>query len=565
MHRRSPLPLVAALIAAACILLPAAAAGAPGLAATISADALTIAADEPVAVRLTLTNQTSAPIPVPVWDTPARGIHAPVFQVTRDGAVVAYTGPLGKRAPAAPADTVEVPAGESRSWAVDLASAWAFTQGGEYSVRFAGSPVVSTNTVRLHVAARAATGPAGRSAIVRPRTAGRTITVTGCTSGQETQARAAVTNADAYAATAVAYFDAYRAGQRYTTWFGTYAAPRWNTAAAHFDLIHEVTSTRDITLECASIADCGGTGTFAFVYPSQPYAIYLCSAFWSAGATGTDSRAGTLIHEISHFTVVAGTDDHVYGQVGAASLASTNPGQAVTNADNHEYFAEDTPTTSDTGAAYTLSRTALDFGATRVGETRTEAFTLTSTGGGPVTITALAASDPEFTVVNDTCSGQAVAPAATCQVTLRFTPAGAGTRSAQVSIAADAPASVGTVQLTATGEAPAAAPQREQPQQLAAPPAATPAAAAAPAWPARPRTTPIRLRLRAVVAPRRLAAAAGLRVPQGATVRVRPSRTAGMLTPAGLRITRPGTHRVTVTVTPRGGTPTTGVATIIAR
>ena len=46
---------------------------------------------------------------------------------------------------------------------------------------------------------------------------------------------------------------------------------------------------------------------------------------------------------MSHFTVVASTNDDVYGQAGAKNLAITNPAQAVDNADNHEYFAENTP------------------------------------------------------------------------------------------------------------------------------------------------------------------------------------------------------------------------------
>jgi peptidyl-Lys metalloendopeptidase len=46
---------------------------------------------------------------------------------------------------------------------------------------------------------------------------------------------------------------------------------------------------------------------------------------------------------MSHFTVVAGTDDYVYGQAGAKNLAITNPDNAVMNADNHEYFAENNP------------------------------------------------------------------------------------------------------------------------------------------------------------------------------------------------------------------------------
>ena len=90
--------------------------------------------------------------------------------------------------------------------------------------------------------------------------------------------------------------------------------------------------------------DCGCKKRYyAYVYPAQPYVIYLCSVYWQAPATGTDSKAGTLIHEMSHFDVVAGTDDYVYGQTGARNLAITNPDNAVMNADNHEYFAENTP------------------------------------------------------------------------------------------------------------------------------------------------------------------------------------------------------------------------------
>ncbi|HKX84772.1 MAG TPA: M35 family metallo-endopeptidase, partial [Pyrinomonadaceae bacterium] len=70
--------------------------------------------------------------------------------------------------------------------------------------------------------------------------------------------------------------------------------------------------------------------------------IYLCNAFWNAPAQGTDSKAGTLVHEMSHFTVVAGTDDHAYGQTACKKLAK-RPQKAIDNADSHEYFAENTP------------------------------------------------------------------------------------------------------------------------------------------------------------------------------------------------------------------------------
>ena len=71
--------------------------------------------------------------------------------------------------------------------------------------------------------------------------------------------------------------------------------------------------------------------------------MHLCGAFFAAPATGTDSKAGTMVHETSHFTVVAGTADNAYGQTACKNLAKSNSNKAVNNADSHEYFAENTP------------------------------------------------------------------------------------------------------------------------------------------------------------------------------------------------------------------------------
>ena len=78
----------------------------------------------------------------------------------------------------------------------------------------------------------------------------------------------------------------------------------------------------------------------ARIRPDCPYRVHLCNAFWNAPSLGIDSKAGTLVHETSHFTVVAGTQDYAYGTTAAKNLAISNPDRAVMNADNHEYFAE---------------------------------------------------------------------------------------------------------------------------------------------------------------------------------------------------------------------------------
>jgi len=47
------------------------------------------------------------------------------------------------------------------------------------------------------------------------------------------------------------------------------------------------------------------------------------------------------VHEMSH--EVAGTRDFDYGTADSKSRARTDPGKAIRNADNYEYFAERAP------------------------------------------------------------------------------------------------------------------------------------------------------------------------------------------------------------------------------
>lgn len=68
------------------------------------------------------------------------------------------------------------------------------------------------------------------------------------------------------------------------------------------------------------------------------------SAFMvSPVATGTDSHAGTLIHKMSRFTVVARTVDWAYAQTAARALADDDPVKALAIADSHEHCVENTP------------------------------------------------------------------------------------------------------------------------------------------------------------------------------------------------------------------------------
>lgn len=300
------------------------------LSTTLTAANQVAPAGAAVNVTVTMTNVTDHAVRVLRYNTPVDGIKEDLFRVSRDGAAVAYLGRHYKWAAPQAADYLTLAPGQSVSATVDLATAYDFSATGEYSLAYGAGDVDNLNPVTaltVQVEGRAFTIPGGAN-----------LTTTGCSSSRVTALTTAYSSARTMAAAALSYLtNTTPSGTpRYTTWFGSYTSSRWSTAKSHFTNISAKLSNE--------VADCTCTDSaYAYVYPTQPYKIYLCNAFWSAPNTGTDSRAGTLIHEMSHFNVVAGTDDNAYGQTACKRLATTNPTRALDNADSHEYFAENTP------------------------------------------------------------------------------------------------------------------------------------------------------------------------------------------------------------------------------
>jgi peptidyl-Lys metalloendopeptidase len=216
---------------------------------------------------------------------------------------------------------------------VDLAESYDLSQTGNYSVRLAVGPLQS-NELKVAIEGR----PSGVRAPA-PDVTTQAVAFSRCDSTQQGTVTQALSAASNYANVAVTYLNGTpSATPRYTTWFGAYSSSGWNTAKSHFVAIKDVYDTKTVTFDCSCKKK-----YYAYVYPNQPYKIYLCSVFWQAPMTGTDSKAGTIIHETSHFDVVAGTDDWAYGQTNAKALAISDPSKALNNADSHEYFAENTP------------------------------------------------------------------------------------------------------------------------------------------------------------------------------------------------------------------------------
>jgi len=318
------------------------------------------------AVEITITNTSRHTVRLPKWQLPSDYVESKLFSVSRDGEPVAYDGPMIKRGLPLQEDFKILRAGETLRTVVDLSAAYDLSKSGQYVVTFIsplqhaslddgsmlkqgnGLPMlIKSAPLRLWVdgndqlaAAKTGDNTAQKG---KPGTGGTVVngvSFKSCTTTQTSGAGSAVVEARKYSENAKGYLNAGTVGPRYTTWFGAYTSSRYNTAESHFVDIDAAMdqSGGKITINCGC-----NQNYYAYVYPSRPYEIFVCRAFWSAPLTGTDSKAGTLIHEMSHFNVVAGTDDIVYGQSGAKQLAINDPDGALNNADSHEYFAENKP------------------------------------------------------------------------------------------------------------------------------------------------------------------------------------------------------------------------------
>ena len=349
------------------------------------------ATSEDVLVTVTIYNPTKNPVKVLRWFTPEDQTAERLFLVTRNGEMVAYTGPVYKRVPATGNDYISLRPGASIVRTVNLGASYDLSQDGQYEVAFAvaafnlfnekanafrAKDVLISQKISLEVEGREAKGTptppppggGGKGTPTPPSPSTPTslppVTPTStppsgggkgtptplppggggnsfnaCTTSQQSLLVSARDQSKIYASDAENYLLANILNSRYTTWFGVFSSARYNRVKSNFTAISNAMDNASVRFDCT----CTQTNVYAYVYPNQPYNIYLCGAFWAAPLTGTDSKAGTLIHEMSHFNVVAGTSDFAYGQTAARNLAINNPDNAVQNADSHEYFAENTP------------------------------------------------------------------------------------------------------------------------------------------------------------------------------------------------------------------------------
>ena len=344
-----------------------------GLAATLEVVNPHPGPAEPVTIRFSLANQSGETLQVLKWHTPLEGFASNFLRVERDGQRVRYIGLLAKRGLPQPSDYVALAPGQTVKADLNLAEGYDLSAPGHYTVQLdtelldvrpgmeppreyrkpeprplRSAPVslelAQGRSVPVPPPGAAATPAAAPHKAKSGKVQAKQANYKNCSDSQKSDLDEALNKAAQIAAgsdLALAVTPAAKrsAAPRYKTWFGAYTVSRYATVQTHFDKIQDALANQQITFNC----DCTHAGWYAYVYPDQPYEIHLCPVFWTAPLEGTDSRSGTLVHESSHFYVVASTDDHVYGQSACKSLANSNPDDAIDNADTHEYFAENNP------------------------------------------------------------------------------------------------------------------------------------------------------------------------------------------------------------------------------
>ncbi|NVJ51246.1 MAG: peptidase M35 [Gammaproteobacteria bacterium] len=328
-----------------------------GISVKVKALKAQINSTEDVLVKVSIHNRSGDTQTILKWYLPdANGqIEDDIFTITRDGVAIDYLGRHYKRPAATGQDYLQLAPNKKVTYTVELSGVYDFSEAGEYQINFnahsfnlfqndmrrkpAFTALKSDNTAFVFLTQARKGKPCNpRKEDCGGNGGGDDVSFTGsCSNSEQNAILTALDAAKSMTNDSVSYLNG-ASGPRYTTWFGEYTSSRWNKVASNFDAIKDALDNKPKTFDCGC-----NQNYFAYVYPSQPYTVYLCRVFWQTSTTGTDSKAGTIIHEMSHFNVVAGTDDIVYGQSGAQALADSNPADAIKNADSHEYFAENTP------------------------------------------------------------------------------------------------------------------------------------------------------------------------------------------------------------------------------
>jgi peptidyl-Lys metalloendopeptidase len=343
------------------IVVPASVLAAPAgpshVVASLAQEAAYFGAETSVEATFTVENTGSEPMYVLDRELPFAGFKADLFEVRRDGEPVDYTGQLHRFAPARPVDYRRLEPGEQISGKIDLEGVYDFSRPGTYTVRFRGRATAFRKDLEggFVPLTRLRRGEALQFDVERDerwleaKPAAQLESATGrsvipitfsCSTTRVQQIFQAVPLADQMATKALTALSTFGGPPNdYVKWFGAWNVN--NQLGLFFDFanIQNTLDERQLWLYC----DCTDAGSFAWTQKSTQGVIHLCPAFWNAPLTGFNSKADTLVHEVSHWPSWGGdTDDYAYGINSCLAIAAYTA-WSLDNADSFAYFAADQP------------------------------------------------------------------------------------------------------------------------------------------------------------------------------------------------------------------------------
>ncbi len=307
-------------------------------------------------VVLSITNNSKKDIEVLKWNTPLeKRLSADMFNVKLGQKDADYTGRLIKRGTATDNDYMLLESGVSEKITIDLSKYYSMKKKGNYSVEFDGSfkyRTLDTKEVKEEQLKKSEipkttlffipTSQQKRALALK-----QTANFNGCSQNDIEVLKLAHDDAITMSKEASQKMNQAKkntSAERYVTWFGKPSEKRQKIVTDAYNKIYDAFENKNVEFDCGTCrSDAEYEEVYAYVHPNQHYKIYLCGAFWKSSRTGTDTQGGTLIHEASHFAVIANTEDYAYGQADAKALAKNSPDKAVNNAENYDYFAENNP------------------------------------------------------------------------------------------------------------------------------------------------------------------------------------------------------------------------------
>jgi peptidyl-Lys metalloendopeptidase len=295
---------------------------------------------EDATVVLELSNTAPYGVALLRWNLPLDDrFGSDTFRVVYEGKLVEYIGPRVKYAVPDINDYVFFSPNETKEYTIRLENSYDFTRSGDYDVVFMADVMDYETDTAFHNLPHKTFVPFsgvisnGLTFSTTKSLHQKIVIERACTASERNQINAgnsAHTTMINHAYTAIGSGNT----AHYREWFGAFVASRHSAVR---DIIGWTRGNTRIAFECDDRAN-----VYAYVYPTDTsHTIYVCDAFWPAPTTGGfDTKAGTIIHELSHFNDIGATNDWVYGTAAARNLASTNPARAIANADNYEYFCE---------------------------------------------------------------------------------------------------------------------------------------------------------------------------------------------------------------------------------